>query len=440
MSSKLLKLENNVATLEISVSPEKFEEGLMKSYLKNSKKFNIPGFRKGKAPRKIIERYYGEGVFYEDAINFVCPDAYDEAVKEHNISPVDRPEIDITEIGSDKGVLFTATVTVKPEVELGQYKGIEAEKKEYNVTDEDVDKEIEVMREKNARIVEVTDRPVKDGDIVLIDFKGFVDDKQFDGGTAENYTLEIGSGQFIPGFEEQLIGAEAGKEVDVNVTFPENYRNEELAGKPAVFKVTVKEIKEKQLVPLDDEFAKDVSEFDTLEALKADIRSKREEEAKRLSKQQYEDNVINKVVENAKVDIPDVMVDAQVNIMLRDFDYQLRYQGLNLETYIKYMNTDIEKIKESYRPVALNRVKSQLVLEKIAETEGITATEEDLNAEIEKTAKQYRQDVENFKSKLKEEDISYIKDGIVIQKTIDFIVENSKPVEAGAADNAEASK
>lgn len=425
MNSKLEKIENNVAILEISVSPEKLEEGIMKSYLKNVKKFNIPGFRKGKAPRKIIERHYGEAVFYEDAINIVCPDAYDEAVKEHNLDPVDRPDIDIVEIESGKGLIFKATVTVKPEVALGQYKGIEAAKKEYNVTDEDVNKEIDAMREKNARLVEVTDRPVKNGDITIIDFKGFVDDNQFEGGTSENHNLEIGSGQFIPGFEEQLVGAELGKEIDVNVQFPEDYRSEELAGKPAVFKVTVKEIKEKQLANLDDELAKDVSEFDTLEDLKADIRKKREEESKRLEKQQYEDEVINKVVENATADIPEVMVDAQVNIMLRDFDYQLRYQGLDLETYLKYMNMDIDKLKESYKDVAKSRVKSQLVLEKIAEVEGVAATEEDMNEEIEKTAKHYKQDLEKFKKTLKEDEISYIKDGIIVQKTIDFLVENS---------------
>lgn len=425
MNSKLEKIENNVATLEISVSPEKLEEGIMKSYLKNVKKFNIAGFRKGKAPRKIIERHYGEAVFYEDAINIVCPDAYDEAVKEHNLDPVDRPDIDIVEIEGGKGMIFKAVVTVKPEVVLGQYKGIEAEKKEYNVTDEDVNKEIDVMREKNARLVEVTDRPVKNGDIAIIDYKGFVDDKQFEGGTSENHNLEIGGGQFIPGFEEQLIGAELGKEVDVNVKFPDEYHSEELKGKSALFKVTVKEIKEKQLVDLDDEFAKDVSEFDTLEGLKADIRNKREEEAKRLEKQQYEDEVINKVVENATVDIPEVMVDAQVNIMLRDFDYQLRYQGLNLEAYLKYMNMDIDKLKESYKEVAKGRVKSQLVLEKVAETEGVSATDEDLDAEIEKTAKHYQQDLEKFKKTLKEDEISYIKDGVIVQKTIDFLVENS---------------
>jgi len=425
MNSKLEKIENNVAELEISVSPEKLEEGMMKSYLKNVKKFNIPGFRKGKAPRKIIERHYGEAVLYEDAINAVCPDAYDEAVKEHNLEPVSRPDIDIVEIESGKGLVFKATVTVKPEVVLGQYKGIEAEKKEYNVTDEDVDKEIEAMREKNARLVEVTDRPVKNGDITIIDFKGFADDKQFEGGTSENHKLEIGSGQFIPGFEEQLAGVELGKEVDVNVKFPEDYSNKELAGKPALFKVTVKEIKEKQLVNLDDEFAKDVSEFDTLNELKADIRKKREEESRRLEKQQYEDAVINKVVEDATVDIPEVMVDTQVNLMLRDFDYQLRYQGLNLEAYLKYTNMDIDKLKDSYKDMAKARVKSQLVLEKIAEVECVAATEEDINAEIEKTAKHYKQDIEKFKTTLKEDEVSYIKDGIIVQKTIDFIVENS---------------
>jgi len=425
MNSKLEKLENNVATLEISVSAEKLEEGIMKSYLKNVKKFNIAGFRKGKAPRKIIERHYGEAVFYEDAINIICPDAYDEAVKEHNLEPVDRPDIDIVDIESGKGLVFKAVVTVKPEVALGQYKGIEAEKKEYNVTDEEVDKEIETIREKNARLIDISDRPVKNGDITIIDFKGFVEDKQFAGGTSENYSLEVGSGQFIPGFEEQLVGAELGKEIDVNVQFPKEYNSEELAGKPALFKVTVKEIKEKQLAELDDEFAKDVSEFDTLDELKEDIRKKKEEQYKRLEKQQYEDEVINKAVENATVDIPEVMVDAQVRIMLRDFDYQLRYQGLNIEAYLKYMNMDIEKLKESYRDTAKSRVKSQLVLEKVAEVEGIAAAEEDLNAEIEKTAKHYNQDLEKFKKTLKEDEITYIKDGIVIQKAIDFLVDNS---------------
>jgi trigger factor len=425
MSSKLEKIENNVASLEITVSPEKFEEGMAKSYLKNVKKFNVAGFRKGKVPRKIVEKFYGEAVFYEDAINIVCPEAYDEAVKEHNLEPVDRPEIDIVEIGDGKPLVFKVNVTLKPEVTLGDYKGIEASKKEYNVTEEDVEKELESLREKNARIVDAADRPVKSGDITIIDFKGFADGAQFEGGTSENYRLEIGSGQFIPGFEDQLIGVEVGKEVEVNVTFPEQYRNTELAGKPAVFKVTVKEIKEKQLLNLDDEFAKDVSEFDTLEQLKADIRSKREEDAQKVAKQEYENELLKKIAENATIEIPEVMVETQIDVMLRDFDYKLRYQGLDMESYMKYMNVDKESLRESYKTTAYDRVKIQLVLEKIAKAENITVTEEDLKEELEKTAKLYNQDVETFRKALRPEDIEYIKDGIEVQKTIDFLVENS---------------
>lgn len=425
MNSKLEKVENNTAILEITVSPEKLEEGIMKAYIKNVKRFNIPGFRKGKAPRKLIEKYYGEGIFYEDAINAVCPEAYEEAVEEHKLEPVDSPAIDIVEIEGGKGMIFKAEVTIKPEVKLGQYKGIEAEKKEYNVTDEDVSKELDILRDKNARIIDITDRPVKQGDITTIDFKGFVDGKEFEGGTAEGFNLEIGSGQFIPGFEEQVIGAEIGKEIDVNVTFPEDYRAEELAGKPSIFKVTIKEIREKELLPLDDEFAKDVSEFDTLEELKADIKNKKVEETEKMAKREYEDMVINKVVENATVDIPEVMVENQITSMIKDFDFQLRYQGLDFDSYLKYMNISMDEVRKSYKETALNRVKTQLVLEAITNVENIEVAEEDINQEIEKTAAQYNQDVEKFRALLKEKDLEYIKDNLIVQKTIDFLIENS---------------
>lgn len=425
MNSKFERLENNKVVLEITVSAEVLEKGMAKSYHKNAGNFKIDGFRKGKAPRSFIEKMYGEGVFYEDAINEVCPDAYDEAVKAHNLEPVDRPDIDIVEIESGKGLVFKAEITVKPEVTLGEYKGIEISKKEYNVTDQDIEKELNALREKNARIVEVSDRPVKTGDTTTIDFKGFAGEVQFEGGTAEDYKLEIGSGQFIPGFEEQLVGAEIGKEVEVNVTFPEEYRNEELAGKPVLFKVTVKDIKEKQLTDLDDEFAKDVSEFDTLDELKADITQKREQEGQKMAEQKFEDDLLNKIAENATIDIPEVMIEAQINTMLRDFDYQLQHQGLNLESYLKYMNTTLELLKESYKNMASSRVKVQLVLEKIAKVENIEVTEDDLNVEIEKAAKQYNQELEQFKTVLRAEDIENIKDGIVVQKVLDFLAENN---------------
>lgn len=425
MNSKLEKVENNIATLEISVTPEELEEGIMKAYFKNAKRFNIPGFRKGKAPRSLIEKYYGEGVFYEDAINEVCPGAYDAAIDEHGLEPVDRPQIDIVDIESGKGMVFKADVTVKPDVTLGQYKSIEAQKIEYNVTEEDISKELETLQDKNARIIDVTDRPVKNGDKTIIDFKGFVDEIEFEGGTAENYELVIGSGQFIPGFEEQLIDAEIGNEIEVKVGFPEDYRAENLAGKPAVFKVVVKEIKEKELLPLDDEFAKDVSEFDTLEELKTDIKNKKTEESEKKAKREYEDLVISKVVENATVDIPEIMVENQIDSMLNDFDFQLRYQGFDLNTYLKYMNTTMEEMRKSYKEAAYNSTKTQLVLDAINEEENIDVSEEEIDAEIEKTAKHYNQEIDKFKSTLKEENIKHIREGIIIQKTIDFLIDNS---------------
>ena len=430
MNSKVEKLETNKVKLEIEVDAARFEEGMQKSYFKNVKRFNVPGFRKGKAPRQIIENYYGEGVFYEDAINEVCPEAYDAAIDEHNLEPVDRPEIDILQIGGGENLIFTATVTVKPEVELGDYKGIEVNKVEYNVTDEDVERELTTAQDRVARWVAVEDRPVKEHDRVTIDFAGFIDGKQFPGGSAENQSLEIGSGHFIPGFEEQIVGMNIGEEKEIQVTFPEEYHVEDLQGKAATFKVKLHEIKEKEVPDLDDEFAKDVSEFDTLEEYKADIRKKLEENAANRAKVEMEDQLIKKVVENASVEIPDVMVERQIDNLIRDFEFRLMYQGLSLDKYLEYTGTSKEGFRAQYRDEAYNRVKTQLVLEKISKVENIVAEEEDINKEISRMAEQYKKEVEEFRSTLREEDIDYISDGIVLQKTIDFLAANQVIVDA----------
>jgi len=426
MNVKVQDIEKNVIQLEIEVDADTFEEGMKKSYLKNVKNFNVPGFRKGKAPRKIIERYYGEHVFYEDAINEVCPEAYDKAIEENDIHPVDRPEIDIIQIGGGQSLIFTAKVTVKPDVELGEYKGVEVEKVESEVTDEDVEKELEIAREKNARLVAVEDRPVKDGDTVNINFEGFIDGVPFEGGKAEDFNLVIGSGKFIEGFEEQLIGAGEGQEVEVNVTFPEDYGNKDLAGKPALFKVKINSIKVKELPALDDEFAKDVSEFDTLEEYKADLRKKLTERKQQMAKRQMEDKVIEKVVKNAKIDLPRVMIDKQIDNIIYDFDLRLRYQGMDLQKYMEIMGTDFNSLREQFEERAENEVRTQLVIEKIMKVENIEATEEDTNEEINKLAENYRQTPEEFKTNLSEEDIDYIKGNIAFRKTIDWLVKNAK--------------
>ena len=426
MGSTMVKKEGNEVTLQITVSNEEFKKAVHKSYLKNRKRFNLPGFRKGKAPRKVIEMQYGEGVFYEDAINMVLPGKYDEAVEEHNLEPVDRPDVDIEEIEKDKDLVFTATVTVKPEVKLEDYKGIEVEKVEYNVTDEDLENEIEKMRDMNSRLVSVEDRPVQKDDNVIIDYKGFVGDEQFEGGTAENQTLVIGSNKFIPGFEEQLIGANIGDDVEVKVTFPEEYHAENLAGKDAVFNVNIKEIKFKELPKLDDEFAKDVSEFDTLEELKNDTKAKLEESAKDKAEKELREKVLDKVAENIEVDIPEAMVDTEIDNMLRDFDFQLKYQGLNLEKYLEFTNSKVEDLRKQMKDDAYNRVKTSLALEAIGEKENIEVTDEDLEKELEKMAESHKTTVEKLKESFKEENFGYIKNNIKVRKTIDFLVENAK--------------
>ncbi|MGF7057436.1 trigger factor [Brassicibacter mesophilus] len=426
MSSTVEKKENNIVTLKIEVDAETFEKGIQQAYTKNRNKFNIPGFRKGKVPRKIIELNYGVGVFYEDAINIVFPEAYDKAIEEHKLEPVDRPVIDVDEIEKGKPVVFTAEVTVKPEVTLGEYKGIEAEKVEYNVTNDEVEAEIKKIQDKNARIIEATDRPVKEGDTLTIDYAGYVGEDQFEGGTAQNQTLEIGSGRFIPGFEEQLIGKNKDEEVEVNVKFPEEYHAEELAGKDAKFMVTIHEIKEKELPELDDEFAKDVSEFDTLEELKNDIKGKLEKQAKDKEKAENENNVVEKVVELCQVDIPEVMIERQIDNDVNDFAYRLRYQGLDIDKYFELTNTKLEDLREQFKENAGKLVKVDLVLETISENEKIDATEEELNAELENIAKQYNQDAEKFKKNLGNDDLEYIKLGIIKRKTVEFLVNNAK--------------
>lgn len=426
MSSTIVKKENNIVTLQIQVDAETFEKGVQQAYTKNRHRFNVPGFRKGKTPRKIIEMNYGEGVFYEDAINIVFPEAYDKAIEEHKLNPVDRPTIDIEEIEKGKPVVFTADVTVKPEVKLGEYKSIEVEKVEYNVTEEDLEKEIKGMQERNARIVDAGHRPVKQGDMLTIDYSGFADGEQFEGGTAQNQPLEIGSGRFIPGFEEQLIGKNKDEEVEVNVKFPEEYHAEDLAGKDAIFKVVIHEIKEKELPELDDEFAKDVSEFDTLEELRNDTMNKLQKQAEAKMKAEQENKVIEKVVEGCEIDIPEVMIEKQIDDDINDFAYRLRYQGLEFEKYLELTGMEIEEIREQFRPNAEILVRTDLVLEAISEKEGIDASEEELNEELESIAKQYNQDVDKFKSSIKDEDLEYIKMGIIKRKTVELLVKEAK--------------
>lgn len=426
MSVKIENIEKNVVQLEIEVDAAKFEEGMNKSYLKNVKRFNIPGFRKGKAPRKIVERYYGEQVLYEDAINIVCSEAYDQAIEENDIHPVDKPEIDIKQIGNGQNLIFTAKVTVRPEVELGEYKGVEVAKIDVVITDEDVEKEIQKVAEKNARMVAVEDRPLQNGDISNIDFEGFIDGVPFEGGKAEGYSLVIGSGQFIPGFEDQLIGAAKGAEVEINVTFPEDYGKEELAGKPALFKVKVNDIKVKELPVIDDEFAKDVSEFDTLEEYKQSIRKKLFDDAEHKAKHETEDKIIEKVVDNATVDIPQVMIDKHVDRLIYDFDMRLRYQGFDLNRYLEMMGMDMTAFREQFAARAQKEVKTQLVLEKVCKTENIQAGEDEVDAEISRLAESYKQNVEDFKKHLRPDDIEYIKGNLEIKKTVDQLVASAK--------------
>ncbi len=424
-----VKVENagkNVVQLEIEVDPEKFEQGLQKAFLKNLNKFNIPGFRKGKAPRYMVEKFYGEQVLYEDAINAVCPEAYDQAIEENGLHPIDKPEIDIKQISKGQTFIFTAKVTVKPDAELGQYKEVEVKKAEVLVTDEDVENEIAKVLDKNARLVTIEDRPVANGDAAIIDFEGFIDDVPFEGGMGTDYSLVIGSGSFIPGFEEQLIGVAAGENKDVIVSFPEDYNKAELAGKSALFKVMVKEIKLKELPALDDELAKDVSEHDTLEQYKADLRRKLVESAELKARHENEENVVQKVVENAEVEVPPVMVEKRVDDLVYDFSMRVRYQGLDLNKYLESMGMDMKAFRGQFSKRAEQEVKTQLVLEKISRVEAIVPSDGDTDEEIKKLAESYKQSEEDFRQQLKPDDIEYIRNNLVARKTVEFLLANAK--------------
>lgn len=426
MNCKVEKTTNaNEVKLEITVEAQKFEDAIKKVYFKSAKYFNIPGFRKGKAPMQIVEKYYGKEIFYEDAFNEIAGEALEEAVKENKLEVVSRPDIDVTQIEKGQDLIFTAVMQTKPEAELGKYKGIEIKKIEYNVTDEDINHELGHMQEHNSRMVSVEDRPVESGDIATIDFEGFVDGVAFEGGKAEGHDLEIGSNTFIPGFEDQVIGMKIDEEKDINVKFPEEYFSKDLAGKDAVFKVKVHEIKKKELPELDDEFAKDVSEFDTLEELKADIKAKREKENEERAKYETQDAVIKAVCENVKVEIPSGMVEMEIDNMLKDIEQRLSYQGLKLEQYLQMMGKKEEDIRKDYEPQAIEGIKSRLALEAVIKAEKIEATEKEIDEKLEEMAKNYgKENDDEFK---KNENVrNYIKQGIESEKAIDFLVENAK--------------
>jgi trigger factor len=428
MNYEIIKKENSEVTLKITVSDEAFQKAVQTVYNKSKGKFNIPGFRKGKAPKSIVEKHYGEGVFYEDAVNELLPEHYGIALDTLGVLPVARPDIDIEEIEPGKGLVFTAVVTVAPDFTLEGYKGIEVEKIKAEVTEEMLIGELEKTQNLNARLISVTDRAIENGDTVIIDYKGFIGEHQFDGGTAEGQELEIGSNKFIPGFEEQLIGAKVGDEVQVNVTFPETYHSEELAGKEAVFTVNVNEIKVKELPALDDEFAKDVSEFDTLEEYKASIKTELEESSKESAEAAQRDKVIEAVAALIDVDIPEKMIDGEVDGMLKDFDQQLKYQGLSLEQYIQFTGGKIDDLKVQMRPDALMRVKTGMVIDKVAEQENLVASDEEIDAEIARIAEIQNKTVEETKKIFEQNDFEYIKENLKSKKAVDFLVSQAKLV------------
>ena len=417
-----LKATNNVETnkyeLEIEVSAEQFEEAIQKAYLREKGKIQISGFRKGKAPRKLIEREYGEEVFFEQAVNILYPEAVDTAVKESGLEIVARPEVEVTDVSKAEGVKIKATVFTKPEVEVKDYKGIEVEKEVKTVTDEDVDKQTEALREKNARVITVDDRAAEMGDDVVIDFEGFKDDVAFEGGKAEDFTLGLGSGQFIPGFEEQVAGHNIGEEFDINVTFPEDYQVEDLKGAPIVFKIKLKGISKKEVPELDDEMVKDATEFETVDEYKADVRKKLEEHAEKHADDEVEGKILDKVIENMTAEIPQVMFDNRVNEMMAELQQRLAPQGITMEMYCQFTGQDIDSVKKAYQEQAEKQVKLRLALEKIAQLENVEVTDEEAAAEMQKIADQYKMKIEQVKQYINEEDV---KKDIAVGKAVEIV-------------------
>lgn len=425
MSVQVQTLEKNMAKLTVEVSAEELEKALQSAYLKNRGKMSVPGFRKGKVPRQMIEKMYGPSVFYEDAANELIPEAYENAAKESKLEIVSQPEIDVVQIEKGKPFIFTAEVALKPDVTLGKYKGVSVPKTELEVTDEEVVAEIDKEREKNARTINVEDRAVKDGDLTIIDFEGFVDGTAFEGGKGENYQLKIGSHSFIDTFEDQLIGKNIGEEVEVNVTFPEQYQAAELAGKPALFKVVVKEIKEKELPELDDEFAAEVSEFDTLEEYKADVKDKLVKGKESEAKAKKEDAIIEAIIADAKMDIPDAMITTQARQMAEDFAYRISQQGLSLDQYFQFTGLNRDTFLEQMKPQALKRIQSRLVLDAVVKAENITPSEEQYEEELSKMANMYSMELDKLKENIGDYEKENITSDIAVQEAVKFVVENA---------------
>jgi len=425
MSVKIEKTEkNNELKLEFTIEAKKFDEGMKKVYAKSAKYINIPGFRKGKAPMAIVEKHYGPEVFYEDTFNEIVPEEYERELKENNIEAVSRPDIEVKQIGKGQDLIFTAVVQTKPEVKLGKYKGIQLDKVEYNVSEEDINHELGHMADRNSRLVTVEDRAVEDGDITVIDFEGFVDGVAFEGGKAENHELTIGSKTFIPGFEDQIIGMKIDEEKDINVKFPEEYFSEELKGKDAVFKVKLHEIKKKELPELNDDFAKDTSEFDTLDELKKSIKEKLEHENEHKAKYEMEDAAIKAITESTEVEIPSGMIETELDNMIKDMETRMSYQGIMMEQYLQMIGKTMEDFKKENEEQAKTSVKTRLTLEAIVKAENIEASEEDVNAKVEEMATMYGRPADELKKN--EQFVTYVKDSIKNEQVIDFIIKNAK--------------